>query len=112
VRAAATTVVGDARVLAPRDLLGLEVVDVMPGTLAAAIGWRRATSCSPSAAPIVMRAELETVMRICGGAEIEVEWGAAAEHRQASPRRATQSRRVQLLREEVCPLRASVRISI
>ena len=56
-------------------LLGLEVVDVMPGTLAAAIGLAPGdVLLAVGGAPIVMRAELETVMRICGGAEVEVEW--------------------------------------
>ena len=56
-------------------LLGLEVVDVMPGTLAAAIGLAPGdVVLAVGGAPIVMRAELETVLRICGGAEIEVAW--------------------------------------
>jgi len=57
------------------SLLGLEVVVVMPGTLAAAIGLVPGDIVlAVGGAPIVMRAELETMMRIAGGTEIEVEW--------------------------------------
>jgi hypothetical protein len=56
-------------------LQGLEVVDVMPGTLAAALGLAPGdVVLAVGGAPIVIRAELETMMRISGGAEIEVEW--------------------------------------
>jgi len=54
---------------------GLEVDDVMPGTLAARIGVQPGdVVLAVGGAPIVTRSELETVMRIAGGAEVEVEW--------------------------------------
>ena len=56
-------------------LPGLEVDDVMPGTLAARIGVQPGDIVlTVGGAPIVTRAELETMMRIAGGTEVEVEW--------------------------------------
>jgi hypothetical protein len=56
-------------------LPGLEVVEVMPGTLAASVGLEPGdVLLAVGGAPIVVRAELETMMRISGGAALEVEW--------------------------------------
>ena len=54
---------------------GLEVDEVMPGSLAARIGVRPGDIVlTVGGAPIVTRAELETMMRIAGDTEVEVEW--------------------------------------
>lgn len=54
---------------------GLEVVGVMPGTLAEKIGLVAGdVVLTVGGAPIVTRAELETMMRISGGEAVEVEW--------------------------------------
>jgi PDZ domain len=55
--------------------VGLEVIETMPGTLADKIGLVAGdVLLTVGGAPIVTRAELETMMRISGGQEIEVEW--------------------------------------
>jgi hypothetical protein len=55
--------------------VGLEVVETMPGTLADQIGLVAGDIVlTVGGAPIVTRAELETMMRVSGGGEVEVEW--------------------------------------
>ncbi len=55
--------------------VGLEVIETMPGTLADKIGLVAGdVLLTVGGAPIVTRAELETMMRISGGEEVEVEW--------------------------------------
>ena len=55
--------------------VGLEVIETMPGTLADKIGLVTGdVVLTVGGAPIVTRAELETMMRISGGEEVEVEW--------------------------------------
>jgi len=54
---------------------GLEVIETMPGTLADKIGLVAGDIVlTVGGAPIVTRAELETMMRVSGGGEVEVEW--------------------------------------
>ena len=54
---------------------GLEVVEVMAGSPAEKLGLVPGdVVLTVGTAPIVTRAELETMMRISAGAEIEVEW--------------------------------------
>ena len=54
---------------------GLEVIETMPGTLADKIGLVAGdVVLTVGGAPIVTRAELETMMRVSGGQEVEVEW--------------------------------------
>jgi hypothetical protein len=54
---------------------GLEVIETMPGTLADKIGLVAGDIVlTVGGAPIVTRAELETMMRVSGGEEVEVEW--------------------------------------
>jgi len=63
---------------------GLEVIEVMPDTLAAKIGLAPGdVLLTVGGAPIVTRTELETIMRIAGGTDIEVEWAHGDEHRTA-----------------------------
>jgi hypothetical protein len=64
---------------------GLEVIEVMPGTLAAEVGLAPGdVLLTLGGAPIVSRTELETMMRVAGGTEVAVEWAHGGEKRTAS----------------------------
>ena len=56
-------------------LPGLEVGEVMAGSLAERVGLAAGdVVLTVAGAPIVTRSELETVMRLAGGTEVEVTW--------------------------------------